>query len=283
MKKIIALLFSACISITAFASTPTPLDKWTTWIKEKHPDIDCPHISTGTDERHCAWPGKLQITLDEKGAQFEQAWQINAATWVALPGNKSQWPLEVTSNGASLAVIEREQLPMVKLEQGSHVLRGKIAWNEPPQFIHVPAQTALLELRRDGKTIAATSDSEGRVWLRNAALTQSDGSDSAKVEIYRRIDDNLPREMTTVLRLSIAGKARELVMGRFLLKDMEPTQFESPLPARIEDDGRLRIQARAGQWLAAISIVFAQSAWTSNGRRKRFGVLRPINRCVALK
>lgn len=256
MKKIITLLLLSCVAITALASTSTPLDKWTTWVRENHPDIDCPRVSAGTDERHCAWPGKLQITVDEKGAQFEQAWQISAATWIVLPGNKNQWPLEVTSNGSALAVIEREQLPMAKLEQGSYILRGRIVWNEPPQFIYVPAQTALLELRRDGKTIAATSDSENRIWLRNSALTQSDGSDSTKIEVYRRIDDNLPREMTTVLRLSVAGKARELLIGRFLLKDLEPTQFESPLPARIEDDGRLRIQARAGQWTLVLHARF---------------------------
>ena len=255
MKKITTVLLLAFISLTTFAS-PTPLDKWTTWIKEKHPDIDCPRVAVSTDERHCAWPGKLLITLDEKGAQFEQAWQISADTWVALPGNRNQWPLETTANGASLAVIERNNLPMAKLEQGGYVLRGRIAWDEPPQFIYVPAHTALLELRRDGKTVAATPDAENRIWLRNTATTQSDGSDSTKIEVYRRITDNLPREMTTVVRLSVAGKARELLIGRLLLKDLEPTQFESPLPARLEDDGRLRIQARAGQWTIVLNSRF---------------------------
>lgn len=256
MKNLITFLFLSFISLTIFAA-PTPLDKWTTWIKEKHPTIDCPRITASTDERHCAWPGKLLITLDEKGAQFEQAWQISADTWVPLPGNKNQWPLEATLNGTALAVIERDELPMAELKQGNYVLRGRIAWDEPPQFIYVPAQTALLELRRDGKTVAATPDAENRIWLRNTASAQSDGSDSTKIEVYRRITDNLPREMTTVVRLSVAGKARELLIGRFLLKDLEPTQFESPLPARIEDDGRLRIQARAGQWTIVLNSRFA--------------------------
>lgn len=247
MRKIIAGLLLQCLAIGAFAG-PVALDSWKGWLREKHPDIDCPRIATRSDQRRCAWPGKLQISVGESGAQFEQSWQISGATWIVLPGDSEHWPLQVTQNGKAAAVLERNNLPMLWLEPGNYALRGSFSWSSAPQFISVPADTALFELHRDGKITAPTPDDSNRIWLRNNAVAQGGSSDAVKIEVFRKIDDDLPRQLTTVLHLSISGKARELLLGRFLLKDLEPLHFESPLPARIEDDGRLRIQARAGEW-----------------------------------
>lgn len=255
MKKIIAFLLLQCIAAGALA-TPAALDNWKGWLRDKHPDIDCPRLATATDERRCVWPGKLVITLTEGGAQFEQSWQISGASWIALPGDKERWPQRVTINGKPAAVLEREQSPMLWLEPGNYLVRGSFAWNTAPQFLSVSAQTALFELHRDDKISTPAPDADNRIWLRNSALTQGGSSDSAKLEVFRKIDDDLPRQLTTVLRLSISGKARELLLGRFLLKDLEPLSFESPLPARIEDDGRLRIQARTGQWTIVLRARF---------------------------
>jgi hypothetical protein len=250
MKRIIAtLLLLNCIAGGA-AAAPSALDSWKGWLRDKHPDIDCPRIATQSEQRRCAWPGKLEITVTvtDAGAQFEQSWQINGASWIVLPGDSEHWPLQVTVNGKSAAVLERKQLPMLWLEPGNYLLRGNFNWNTAPQFLTVPAETALFDVNRDGKISAPTPDSSNRIWLRNNTVAQSGASDAVKLEVFRKIDDDLPRQLTTVLRLSVSGKARELLLGRFLLKDLEPLHFESPLPARIEDDGRLRIQARAGEW-----------------------------------
>ncbi|MDB6062249.1 MAG: hypothetical protein JWM78_2352, partial [Verrucomicrobiaceae bacterium] len=247
MRKIIAGLMLQCFVAGAFAA-PVALDNWKGWLRDKHPDIDCPRIATQSDQRRCAWPGKLQLTVSDSGASFEQSWQISGATWIALPGDKTQWPLQVTLNGKAAAVMERDELPQLWLEPGNYLLRGNFNWSSAPQFLAVPADTALFELQRDNKTTIPTPDANNRIWLRNNAVTQSGSSDTLKLEVFRKIDDSLPRELTTVLHLSVSGKARELVLGRFLLKDLEPLNFDSPLPARIEEDGRLRIQARAGEW-----------------------------------
>lgn len=249
MKKFL-LWFGLLIGVAldAAAAAPAALESWQPWLRERHPAIDCPRLALDLDQRRCAWPGRLQLTLGDGGAQFAQSWRLDAAGWIALPGDRANWPLQVTIDGRGAAVLERDGQPMLWLEPGAHGVRGMFSWNSAPQSIAVPRGTAWLELTQGGRVLPQLPDASGRLWLRGEQVAADNSGDAVKLEVFRRIDDGIPRELTTVLRLSVSGKARELRFGKLLLPGLEPLAFSAPLPARIEDDGSLRIQARAGEW-----------------------------------
>src|SRR5690606_17822791 len=225
MKRLILGLLLQGLAIAALAA-PAALGNWEGWLRDKHPDLDCPRIAAQLDRRRCVWPGRMLLRIEADGAQFEQNLQVSGVSWVALPGDADVWPLQVTVNGRPAPVLERDGLPALRLEPGDHLLRGRFHWISAPQFLRVPADAALFELRRDGAVSHPTADDNDRIWLRTSAAPQGGSGDAVKVEVFRRLDDNLPRELTTVLRLSVSGKPRELVLGRLLLNDLEPLAFE---------------------------------------------------------
>ncbi|HLK37569.1 MAG TPA: hypothetical protein VKU41_12505, partial [Polyangiaceae bacterium] len=58
--------------------------------------------------------------------------------------------------------------------------------------------------------------------------------------------DDIPLELTTRVELHVAGKNREELLGKVLPPGFVPMSLAGPLPARLEADGRLRIQVRPG-------------------------------------
>src|SRR5207245_6781521 len=69
-----------------------------------------------------------------------------------------------------------------------------------------------------------------------------------EVTVHRSVADEIPLVLTTHLDLQVSGKSREVLLGRALLDRFVPLSLSSPLPARVEADGRLRIQVRPGRF-----------------------------------
>ena len=68
------------------------------------------------------------------------------------------------------------------------------------------------------------------------------------LRIHRKLTDTLPGQLDTRLTLDVAGEAREEYIGPLLPAGFAPTRLQTPLPARLEADGRLRVQVRPGRW-----------------------------------
>jgi hypothetical protein len=73
-------------------------------------------------------------------------------------------------------------------------------------------------------------------------------ADEIKVQVFRLLDDKVPMQVTTLLRLDVSGKPREIDLEKVLLANSTPMALDTALPARIDADGRLTLQARAGRW-----------------------------------
>ncbi len=249
-----ALFFvSASSASTLPASTldlPPLLKPWQGWVMHDHREPECTRLARDLKQRVCLWPGRLALSVGARGGGFEQQVLVEAPGWHFLPGDESLWPQQLQLNGRRASALLREGRPALWLEPGDYELRGSFDWREMPQSLPVPRQSALVDLTIGGESVAQVVREQERLWLRAPADSEAatTASDSVKVEVFRRIDDDLPVTVTTLLRLSVSGKARELRLGRLLLPGMEPTAFSAPLPARIEDDGALRVQARAGVW-----------------------------------
>lgn len=230
---------------------PEPLQPWKAWVLEKHTDIDCPKWF-GNDYRSiCEWPSHLKLDVQQQQISFAQQWTLYRDFWVQLPGDPSYWPLDVTANQSSVEVMARSDLPSVFLRKGHHLIEGTIRFEKRPQSIRIPAGSALVSLQLDGNRIDRINiEKGGRLWFGESNATQpsDEQQDRIRLQVFRKITDGVPVKLETQLRLTVAGQDRELSLGRFLEAGGTPIWFESPLPARLEDDGRLRIQVRAGQW-----------------------------------
>lgn len=240
-----------CLSNAILAETTTPesLRQWRDWIIAGHPDFHCQRLANAPDQKHCAWPGLLQLKVSQEGARFTQNWQLQAKSWVPLPGGSQQWPTNVTVNDRPGVVISRDRKPFLWLPTGQYAISGELSWQQRPHQLWLPPGTALLSLILDGKTIDNPQiDAKNRLLLARQTSIAPTKSDDVQVEVFRRLADGVPMQLHTVIRLGISGPARELQLGRLLPEDSEIMALRSPLPARIEIDGSLRLQARAGEW-----------------------------------
>lgn len=255
------LLFLMILAVSPLApgaepdtQVPVSLRPWIPWVLDGDDRRGCPW-NAGGGEQMCAWPGELDLDLDRTGGLFTQQWRVYAETWVPLPGGDGHWPQDVRLGTELAAVVQRDGAPVVKLTSGKHALSGRFQWRTRPEGLSVPAATGLIALRLDGEEVAFPRlELDGRLWLGETAATDiAAGQDTLSMQVHRRIDDDIPLRVVTRLQLDVAGRARELVLGPVLLEDGIPLGLESPLPARLEPDGGLRLQVRPGHWVVEVT------------------------------
>ena len=103
-----------------------------------------------------------------------------------------------------------------------------------------------------GKPVAfPRRDATGRV-----SLQQRQGparaEDRLDLRVQRRLVDDIPFYIHTRMMLNVAGKHREVALEGVLPTGFVPVQLDSPLPARIESSGLLKLQVRAGSWTVTL-------------------------------
>jgi hypothetical protein len=222
----------------------------------------CPFLA-GTDassesSHRCAWPERLQLTVDPRGGRFAQRWQVYNDSWVALPGDLEHWPQAVELDGKPAPLVAREGIPFVRLIPGTHALSGTWSWDVRPETLTIPRETALLDLTVDGTPVAQPERPDGRLALgkqRSAAEPRQ-----LDLQIYRLLEDGEPVRLRTRLRIRAAGDSREESLGRVLPEQFLPLSLESPLPARLGADGVLRVQVRPGVFELTLEARQAQPA-----------------------
>ena len=194
-------------------TVPTALRPWIHWVLEGGPEGQdqraCP-IDPADGARLCAWPGRLDLALSGEGGTFSQVWQILAESSVPLPGDADAWPLGVEADGAALPVVQRDGRPTVTLAAGVHRVTGRFVWDRSPDVLLIPPIIGLVALIRDGRAVPTPRlDRTNRLWLGDPTGSQTERSgDPLSLEVYRRIQDSLPLEVLTRLRLEVSGGAR---------------------------------------------------------------------------
>jgi hypothetical protein len=230
---------------------PEPLRPWAGWALHGKRGALCPTLlDVGTPQ--CSWPSRLELVLDEKHGTFKQDWHVDAHTWAPLPGNEKRWPLDVTIDGKRAVVIPRDGAPSVELEPGDHAVAGRFAWDSLPESLQIPPQTALLGLRLRGAAVDRPNrDAQGTLWLQKTLATEE--GERLDFVVHRRVVDEVPLLLTTRIILNVAGRNREVLLGKALPQGFVPLSLESQLPARVEPDARLRVQARPGTWTIEVT------------------------------
>jgi hypothetical protein len=236
------------------ADVPAPLVPWVPWVLLGTGPSLCPALmaqepgeASGQDTPICAWAGRLNLALDERGGRFSQSWEVYADGEVPLPGDQERWPLDVREGGRRLAVLMRDAGPAVFLPRGSHQLSGAFAWPRLPEVLPLPPATGLLALSLAGRDIAfPRRTEEGRLFLASARTEVAAEADKLEITVHRKATDAVPLLLTTQIELVVAGKAREIVLPNPLPDGFLPHALSSALPVRLGPDGRLHVQVRAG-------------------------------------
>ncbi|MBX3028254.1 hypothetical protein KF840_25470 [bacterium] len=230
------------------AQVPEELQQWIDWALHGHEDAVCAPLLGDAARRECAWPSRLALDLDDDGGTFIQEWDAQRGLWLPLPGAAKPWPQDVTVDGGDVVVIDRDGTPQVWLEAGRHAVAGRFTWDRLPEMLPVPASTGVIALTLRGEAVPFPNrDADGSLWLQRAEAT-SDEADRIGVIVHRLVDDDVPLLLDTRIELEVSGRGREASLGPALPAGFAPMLLDSPLPARLEADGRLRLQVRAGSW-----------------------------------
>jgi hypothetical protein len=248
---LIALLISPVLAAQQ-PYIPDALAEWRDWVLDGKDYRNCPFYfdrsAQNPSDFVCAWPETLQIAANAQGAQFTQRWQVAADNvWIPLPGSEEYWPGSVTANGSEIAVVLHDGIPGVQVDKGSFRIAGRFHWDTRPAILPVPPQSGLVSLDVDGARVARLQFERGGVFLGNRA-TANQVADSVRIDVYRLLGDDVPTHLTTILQLNISGTVREELFAPILPDGFVPMSIQSLLPARLENDGRLRLQVRPGRY-----------------------------------
>jgi len=229
---------------------PAPLAPWVDWVLRGHEDERCPFLHGAGERRACIWPARLELDLAEREGSFSQEWLVHREAHVPLPGAAKRWPQEVRAGGKPVPVVSVGGRPSARLPAGRHTLTGVFRWDALPELLQIPPETGIVRLRLRGREVPfANRDAKGRLWLQKRAGHDGDrAAQRLEVTAHRRVVDEIPLRLETRVRLVVAGRSREAVLGRALPDGLVPLSLASPLPARLDPDGRLRVQLRPGTW-----------------------------------
>lgn len=233
------------------AAVPEPLKPWSDWAVWHDKTHPCPAWTGSPDRKPCAWPTALQLRLGEREGTFAFVIEMFAEQSVTLPGDGAYWPQTVQTGGKSLPVIAVDGLPAVWLPAGRHAITGRFVWDRLPSALSIPPGLALIDLAVNGAPVAFPAlNEQGQLWLSGEATESRpvEAADTVKLSVFRQLLDGVPMQVITLVRLDISGKPRELTLQGPLPDTAIPMRLDSALPARVEPDGRLRLQARPGHW-----------------------------------
>ncbi len=251
----LALLLAAGCALSASAApiaskdVPPVLKEWMAWVLHEEPEYFCPPVFNSPKPRLCNWPSRLVLDVSTTGARFELQAANFIPGWVSLPGGGSHWPVEVKAGTESLAVTARANTPEVWLDAGVHKIAGKFSWSDLPEVLQLPAEVGLVRLRRGGKEVIHPQRGPANLLRLGQRSSRAKAqSDRLKLRVFRLLDDDIPFQVTTQIELDVGGQVREELIGPVLPSGLLPLTLSGGLPARLEADGRLRVQLRPGRW-----------------------------------
>ncbi len=242
------LLAVAAGAAPASKDIPAVLKPWIPWVLRGHEEkTKCPAVHDNAEQRLCAWPSRLKLELTEKGGRFTQSWRVYNEGWVALPGGPRHWPAKVRVDRRAATVIDRNGVPSVRLKPGVRKVQGSFTWTGLPKSLPLSPRTGLVELSLDGKAEPFPRfDGRGQLWLSDGRAAAPAAENRLALRVFRRVDDDQPMRVTTLIRLDVAGGAREAALGPALPDGAIPLALDAKLPARLEAGGLLRVQLRPG-------------------------------------
>jgi hypothetical protein len=258
---IVALAMSLFVGMTgAQASSarmtpeevPAALRPWVDWARHNAPKPECPRTASEPAAARCIWPAGIELVLASTQGRFSLAVDAFADGVVGLPGDMETWPREVRIDAQPAPVVPVDGRPSVRVGAGRHVISGRFDWPQLPLNLQLPADAASLSVMLDGARFPGQPDASGRLWLR-ATQDRQGAVDTLSLRVFRQFIDEVPMVSTVRYELSVSGQQREVRVPQAVLEGFVPLSVEGGLPARIDADGSLKVQARAGSWVITVT------------------------------
>ena len=243
----IAMLALASLGGAASAepAVPDSLQPWVGWVLHEHPDIDCPRDPQSGTPTACAWISSLELQVTE-AARFAMRVEVFADSRVRLPGDAAHRPSNVHV-GTSKTTVLGDREPAILLGPGQHTVIGEIRWGQRPALLRIPTEIGLLKLTVDGQPVRRPTIRNQRVALtRTQTAAPATSANQLSLEVTRRVLDEYPMQLSTQIKLEVAGGTRTVEFGRALPQGFELLAFSSTIPARLNDNGELLAQVSAG-------------------------------------
>ena len=160
-------------------------------------------------------------------------------------------PQNVTVNNKPAVLTIKSGRPSIKLPKGLHIIKGSFLWDKIPENLTLSDQVGLLNLTINNKKISNPTIKNNTLWLSHGVEDKNKPKNivnNVNLQVFRKVDDNIPLQLKTVIELDISGDQREIVLPYALLDQFIPVSLKSSLPAMIKPSGDLLIQARPGHW-----------------------------------
>ncbi len=267
------LLTLLCLSVfSQFAQSadakpvPESLQSWVDWVRDS---ADCPYIAGAKQETVCAWPHQLVLerSLDKAGLRFRQQWEVFDRGWIPLPGDSQSWPENVRIDGKPAVVISRQHRPFVFVDKGRLTLQGEFPGHDGKRAFWLPADVVLVRYLVAGVEQPVFLDDSGLLRFSPGktatAVKLNQEKNSLTLKVFRHFRDDVPTEITTILRLTVSGKNRVVDFGRVTLPDSVPIQLQSRLRTSINERGELSAIVQSGTWDIRITAYYPheQQRW----------------------
>jgi uncharacterized membrane protein YgdD (TMEM256/DUF423 family) len=225
-------------------AVPAPLAAWVSWVRAEDETAACP-VRDG--HAICFWPGPLSLTLRAQDGSFSFEVLSDRRQLVRLPGSSGRWPQAVRVDGKPAPVLSKEGVPVLDLPAGSQRIEGRFTWSRLPEQLPVPSEYGQLQLMLEGKPLPHPKrDESGSLWLRDGQTDS--GPSQLELTVQRKIQDAVPLQVETRIRIRAAGDAREINLGNVLVAGTVPLSIDAELPVRLDPNGELRLQIRAGSY-----------------------------------
>ncbi len=252
---LLVISFFPSSSRAATNKFPDDLQQWIPWVLYEQEEKLCTLDADSSDTRYCTWPSSLELNVKKDGGKFKQIWFIEARSLVPLPGNSPFWPENVTSNGKKVLLSKDQLHPAVWLDPGRHIITGSFSWNTLPESLLVPPATGLINLTVSDKKVQNLHlDQQGRLWFRQQKRISKGTEESLNVQVFRKITDAVPLIQQLYIQLTVSGSPRQITLGLENQAPFIPLELQSPLPARLDNKGRLQLQVRPGQWQIQLTL-----------------------------
>lgn len=269
-----AALWLMLLSPTALAQQqntqiPEALKPWQDWVLAEHPTHSCPWLASPETQQkqQCLWSESLVLETNPQAGRFVYQLQLFADGWVSLPGDVRSWPQQVEAtrlqqnpdgDKSEMALRDQDGIPQLYLSAGRWQVQGEFRWPQMPPRLSVPEQSGIISLKLLGTPVLQPKKLGTELWLQQPKADTEQSSDQLQIKVFRRLSDDIPARLTTLLQLEVSGKSREQRLDSLLLPGFSAEALYSDLPALMDDKGALHLQLSAGQYQLQLDAVSFQ-------------------------
>lgn len=234
---------------------PPELSAWQGWVNKDLPERYCPWQDDSATKR-CLFVLQTNLQATNTGASFVQVVQSYSEQFWQLPGEQQQWPLNVKiqllddsgnpiGSEKALAVRDMRSTPEIELPMGRVRISADYRWSELPAALLLPYGTPPVSLSIDGKAVAQPLWDQTRLLLR-ATPSAEQAQSTVQMRVFRLLTDDIPYQLTTIIRLDVSGPSRELKLPMPLPAGFVLAGIDGDLPVTLRQDGTLSVSAISG-------------------------------------